>query len=116
MPTKKTMNRFRLKIQPISDDERSDSWFWEKYDSKTAAEFIKPNSESMAQKEPNTTSQAVRPPSGNSVTVSAAEGHRASGRSKDSGSKGLDLPLGATWRMDGARVSGDSGGLGGVVP
>jgi hypothetical protein len=70
MPTKKTMNRYRLKIQPIWSDEYSDSWFVERYDSKTAAVLMRPKTESMAQKEPKTTSQAWSPPSGKSKLVS----------------------------------------------
>lgn len=55
-PTKKTMKRYRLKIQPISEGVWCFSWLVEKYDSKTAAEFINPYNENMAQKDPNTTS------------------------------------------------------------
>lgn len=58
MPTKKTTNKYRLKIQPISSDEYSDNWFVDRYDSNTAAVLMRPNTESMAQKDPNTTSHA----------------------------------------------------------
>lgn len=96
MPTKKTMNKYRLKIQPISDAVLSTSWCVEKYDSNTAAELISPNSETIALKEPSTTSQPVRPPSGKSMVV-AAEGWRASGlggRLESSESEGSWGPVG----------------------
>jgi len=87
----------------------STSWCVEKYDSNTAAELIRPNSETMALKEPSTTSQPVRPPSGKSMVV-AAEGWRASG-------------LGGRSRLESSESEGSWGPVGfsvvvvvGVVP
>jgi len=71
IPTKKTMKRYRLKIQPISEGVWWASWWVEKYDSKTADELMSPKTEIMAQKEPKTTSQPWTPPSGNSRVVAA---------------------------------------------